>query len=174
VPSDYTVRPARPADADAVYEVMRQSRRDAFSGLLPPAALDWDAAVPDAFDAFVRETVSHSEKAMLVATRDGAVVGVAELVWRPEATAEFVAASAAELKAIHVRPADRNEGVGSTLLDEAFATPPSDVAGLSLCVLRGNQQARAFYERRGFEQTGTTTTTHAGDDFTEAVYHRPL
>lgn len=172
--ADDTVRPARPADADAVYQVMRQSRRDAFSGLLPPAALDWDAAVPDAFEAFVRETVSHDEKAMLVATRAGAVVGVVELVWQPEATADFVAASAAELKAIHVRPADRNEGIGSMLLDEATGRLPSDVPGLSLCVLRGNQQARAFYERRGFEQTGTTTTTHAGDDFTEVVYHRPL
>lgn len=171
---DVTVRPARPADADCVYEVMRQSRRDAFSGLLPPAALDWAADTPDAFQTFVRDTVSHGEKAMFVAVRDGVVVGVAELVWHPDAAADFVETTAAELKAIHVRPADRNEGIGSTLLDGAVETLPSTVTELSLCVLRGNQQARAFYERRDFEQVGTTTTTHAGDDFTEVVYRRPL
>jgi len=153
---------------------MRQSRRDAFSGLLPPAALDWDADVPDSFETFVRETVSHGEKAMLVAVRGGVVVGVAELVWHPEATEGFVEASAAELKAIHVRPTDRNEGIGSTLLYEAIGALPSTVTGLSLCVLGENHRARAFYEQRGFEQTGTTTTTHAGDDFTEVVYRRPL
>lgn len=171
---DVTARPASPADADAIYEVMRRSRRDAFEGLLPPAALDWDAETPEAFGAFVWETVSHEEKAMVVAVRDGVVVGIAELVWRADAAADFVEPTAAELKAIHVRPSDRNEGIGSTLLDEAIGVLPSAVTGLSLCVLEGNQQARAFYERRGFERTGTTTTTHAGDDFTEVVYRRPL
>lgn len=153
---------------------MRQSRRDAFSGLLPQAALDWDSEVPGAFREFVRATVAHGEKTMFVAVRDGAVVGVAELVWRPEASEDFVAESEAKLRAIHVRPADRNEGVGTALLEEAVGTLPPDVSGLSLCVLEENRRARAFYERRGFEHAGTTTTTHAGDDLTEVVYRRPL
>ncbi len=110
---------------------------------------------------------------MLVAVSDGTVVGFAELIWQPKATDDFVEESDAELKAIHVRPADWNEGIGTKLLDEAVATLPPDVTGLSLCVLKENEQARAFYKRRGFEQTGTTTTTHAGDEFTEVVYYRP-
>lgn len=111
---------------------------------------------------------------MLVAVSDGTVVGVAELVWQPEATEDFVEESEAELKAIHVRPANWNEGIGTKLLDEVIATLPSDVTGISLCVLVENEQTRAFYDRRGFQQTGTTTTTHAGDEFTETVYRRQL
>jgi ribosomal protein S18 acetylase RimI-like enzyme len=153
---------------------MRQSKRDAFGGILPQAALDWEPETPDAFEEFVQSTVAHEAKAMIVAVSDGVVVGVAEFVWRPEATDDFVEASTAELKAIHVRPADRNEGIGSKLLDEAVGTLPSDVTGVSLCVLAENHRARAFYDQRGFQRTGTTTTTHAGDDFTEAVYRRPL
>ena len=153
---------------------MRRSRRDAFEGLLPPAALDWDTDVPEAFREFVWETVAHEENAMWVAVRGGVVVGVAELVWQPDATAEFVGESAAELKSIHVRPHDRNKGIGSALLTDAVVALPTDVTGVSLCVLRENERARAFYERRGFERTGTTTTTHAGDDVAEVVYHRSL
>ena len=153
---------------------MRQSRGDAFVGILPPAALDWEAEVPDGFHEFIKATVAHEEKAMLVAVSDGTVVGFAEFIWQPEATGDFVEESDAELKAIHVRPADWNEGIGTELLDEAVARLPPDVAGISLCVLVENNKARAFYERRGFEQTGTTTTTHAEDEFTEAVYCRPL
>lgn len=171
---DVVVRRARPTDATSVYRVMRQSREEAFGGLLPPAALDWEAEVPESFHEFVRATVAHGEKATLVAVRDGTVVGFAELVWQPAATEAFVEDGDAELKAIHVRPADWNDGIGTKLLDEAVAMLPSNVTVLSLCVLVENEQARAFYERRGFEQTGTTTTTHAGDDFTEAVYRRPL
>jgi ribosomal protein S18 acetylase RimI-like enzyme len=152
---------------------MRQSRGDAFGGILPPAALDWEAEIPDNFHEFIQATVEHEEKAMLVAVSDGTVVGSAELIWQPEATGDFVEESDAELKSIHVRPADQNEGIGTKLLDEAVAALPPDVAAISLCVLVENSQARAFYERRGFKQTGTTTTTHAGDEFTEAVYFRP-
>ncbi|MFB6071780.1 MAG: GNAT family N-acetyltransferase [Halobacterium sp.] len=75
---------------------------------------------------------------------------------------------------IHVRPSDWNEGVGTALLEAAVGVLPADAAGLSLCVLAENERARAFYERRGFERTGTTTTTHAGDEFTEVVYRRSL
>jgi ribosomal protein S18 acetylase RimI-like enzyme len=168
-----TIRRAEPTDADSIYQVMRQSRRDAFGGLLPQAALDWDAETPESFREFVRETVACEENAMWVALRDGAVVGVVELAWHQDATAGFVEASGAEVKSIHVRPPHRNEGIGSSLLDESVGSLPPEVTGLSLCVLAENDQARAFYERRGFERTGTTTTTHAAETVTEVVYHRP-
>ena len=169
-----TIRRADPSDADCIYQVMRQSRRDAFSGLLPQTALDWGAEVPHAFREFVRDTVAHEESAMWVAVGDGTVVGVAELDWQEGATADFVEEAAAELRSIHVSPPRRREGIGSGLLDEALGALPSDVTGLSLCVLAENDRARAFYERRGFERTGTTTTTHAGETITEVVYHRPF
>lgn len=153
---------------------MNQSRSEAFGGILPAAALDWEAEAPEGFHEFIQATVVHEEKVMLVAVSDGTVVGFTELIWQPGATEDFVEESDAELKAIHVRPADWNEGIGTKLLDEAVATLPSNVAGISLCVLVENEQARAFYERRGFKQTGTTITMHAGDEFTEAVYCRPL
>ncbi|WP_434521073.1 GNAT family N-acetyltransferase [Halorubrum sp. AS12] len=173
MPRDLTTRRASPSDAAQIYQVMRRSRNEAFGGILPPAALDWDAESSDGFREFVRATVAHEEKVIVVAVSDATVVGVAELSWESEDTAEFVEASEAELKAIHVRPAEWNEGIGTGLIEKAVATLPADVSGVACCVLVENQRARAFYERRGFERTGTTTTTHAGDRFTEAVYRRP-
>ncbi|WP_232701841.1 GNAT family N-acetyltransferase [Halobacterium wangiae] len=168
------VRRAEPADGDDIYQVMRRSRREAFAGLLPSSALDWGPEVPDEFREFVRATVADEESALLVAVREETVVGLAELVWNPEGTRDFAGATDAELRAIHVRPAEWNEGIGTKLLRVAIDALPSRVSGVALCVLVENERARTFYEERGFEQTGTVVTTHGDDDVTEAVYHRPL
>lgn len=171
---DVVIRRANPTDGDEIYQVMRQSRQKAFAGLLPPPSLDWDSKVSDDFQEFTQATIAHDEKALLVAVREEMVVGLAEFVWQSEATQDFAEATEAELKAIHVRPADWNEGIGTKLLHAAIDMLPSHVSGIALCVLVENKRARAFYDRRGFEQTGTVVTTYAEDDFTEAVYRRPL
>lgn len=170
--SDVLVRHADSADIPAIYHVVRASRREAFAGLLPEPALGWPSAVTDEFRAFVRSAIASERRALLVAARDGAVVGLADLAWGADSTGEFVAADEAELEMIHVQPANWDEGIGTALLEVALETPPADVAGVALCVLTDNERARAFYERRGFEHTGTTVTTYADTDVTEAVYRR--
>lgn len=169
-----SIRRAQPTDIDGIYRVMRESRREAFKGLLPPDALDWDNEVSDGFREFVQDTTSHPEKRLFVTVCDDTVVGVAEIVWQPAETQAFVEASEAELNAIHVRPDRWNGGIGTELLTKTIASLPAHVSGIALCVLSDNERARAFYERRGFEQDGTTVTTYADEESTEVVYRRPL
>ncbi|MFC6825145.1 GNAT family N-acetyltransferase [Halopelagius fulvigenes] len=171
---DTVVRRAQPDDIDEIYQVMRRSRQEAFTGLLPPEALTWESEIPDEFCEFIKEIISHEQKAQLVAVCDEAVVGLAELVWQSKETQDFVEESEAELKAIHVRPESLNEGIGTELLHKAVDVLPSHLSGVALCVLSGNERARSFYERRGFEQDGTTINTTADDECIEAVYRRPL
>lgn len=168
------VRRAEPGDVDEIYRVTRQSRQEAFADLLPADALDWDATVSDEYREFVEDIISSEAKAQLVADRDGTVVGLAELAWQAAETQEFVGDPEAELKAIHVRPDYWNEGVGTELVEKMVDTLPSRLSGIALGVLAGNDRARAFYERRGFEQRDTITRTISGNEYTEAVYRRPL
>ncbi|WP_276260283.1 GNAT family N-acetyltransferase [Haloglomus litoreum] len=171
---DVTIRAARPADVDGIFQVMRQSRRNAFAGLLPPDALDWDPEVSDGFRQFVHETLSADAKALLIALDEDHVLGLVELVWAPEETQDFVEEGEAELSAIHVRPDSWNQGIGTRLLDETLLRLPSQLSGVALCVLSENERARAFYDRRGFDRTGTTVNTYAGEERLEVVYHRTL
>jgi len=174
VSRDVDVRPAESSDVEGIYRVMRRSRREAFEGVLPAAALDWTADPTEGFRESVEATRAHDEQVMLVAVADGTVVGVAELGWQFHADQPFVGDSDAELHAIHVRPADWGEGIGTELLDEAIAELPPRVSALALSVLEGNERARAFYEHRGFERAGTTVTTYAGEERQEVVYRRSL
>jgi|GEM_PF-918045 ribosomal protein S18 acetylase RimI-like enzyme len=169
-----TVRAATPADVDEIFQAMRQSRQAAFSGLLPSDALDWDTKVSDEFRQFINGIRSHHRKALLVAVRDDQVRGIAELVWDPGETSDFIEMEEAELVAIHVQPDDWNQGIGSLLLTEALTKLPPRITSIALCVLNGNERARTFYERRGFDRVGTTVTTYAGDEYEESVYRRPL
>lgn len=171
---DVNIRQAEPTDVDGIYKVMRESRREAFDGLLPPDALNWEDEVSDGFREFVQDTTSHPEKRLFVAVCDDTVVGIAEMVWQPAETQAFVEEAEAELKAIHVRPDRWNEGIGTKLLTEAIDPLPSHVSGVALCVLAENERARAFYKRRGFDQEGTTVTTFANEERTEVVYRRPV
>ncbi|MFP8890829.1 GNAT family N-acetyltransferase [Natrialbaceae archaeon A-CW2] len=168
------VRAATPVDVDGIFQVMRQSRQTAFSGLLPPDALDWDTKVSDEFRQFINGIRLHDGKSLLVAVRDDQVRGVAELVWAPGETSDFIEAEEAELVAIHVRPDDWDQGIGSRLLTEALTRLPSHLTSIALCVLNGNERARTFYEQRGFDRVGMTVTTYEGDEYEEAVYRRPL
>ncbi|WP_254861960.1 GNAT family N-acetyltransferase [Halovivax gelatinilyticus] len=168
-----TRRP-EPNDVPGIYRVMRESRREAFDELLPPDALDWDADVSEEFRDFIHNRLAHEKMALLVAISRETIVGVIELVWLPEETQSFVAPSEAELPAIHVRPEYWNEGVGTQLLKEAITLPPSRLSGIAPSVLADNERARTFYERRGFVQDGTTTTTFASEERTEAVYRHTL
>ena len=171
---DVTIRAAKAKDVDEIFRVMRQSRRDVFTGLLPPDALDWDSEVSEGFRQFVHETLSDDKKALLVAVGDNSVLGIAELMWDPEETQKFVEEGEAELAAIHVQPGDRGQGIGTQRLDDALLQLPSQLSGIALCVLSGNERAQAFYERRGFNQTGTTVNTYAGEERVEVVYRRSL
>jgi GNAT superfamily N-acetyltransferase len=85
--------------------------------------------------------------------REGVVAGFCALATpsRDEDADERVA----EIGAIYVNPDIWRAGVGSALMDAALAELRADGwKSVSLWVLAGNQQARDFYARFGFEPDG--------------------
>lgn len=120
----------------------------------------------------MQTVISHESIVQLVAVTPKAIVGCAEFAWTPEVTAGFVAKTDAELKAIHVIPDHWGEGIESALLAQGDEAIPEQCSGITLSVLTDNERARGFYEKRGFEQDGTTKTVIAGKEYAEAIYRR--
>ncbi|MFB6127839.1 MAG: N-acetyltransferase family protein [Halolamina sp.] len=162
--------------------------RDAYADLLPAEAFS-DLGVPDAPTLRDRyETATADGGVFLVAVADDApvvsdvadddavadtgVVGFAAFVWDPEATKAFVGDAAAGLRAIYVLPDRQGDGVGTALLAAGTDRLPPDRERVALEVFAANDDARGFYEARGFERVGASTFTVAGDDYETAVYAR--
>lgn len=120
------------------------------------------------------ENLRDRDAPLFVATRDGRVRGFAELRWGRDETDSFVPAGAAELKALYVHPDDWGDGIGSRLLTAAvFAVPPTRNR-LVLQTFRENDDARRFYERRGFVAAGESTFRVDGRTFPTVVYSRAV
>lgn len=167
------VRGVRPRDdARGVASVHAASWRGAYEGIVAAAALREVAAAPD--DEEVRRWVARlreNEDGILVAVDDeGAVRGFADVRWVEAETKAFVAADAAELKAIYVAPDCWGRGVGTALLDAAIDRLPDAVEALSLAVLAANEAGKGFYESRGFVRTGASEYDIAGESYPVDVY----
>ncbi len=114
---------------------------------LPPVIDVWHRSLVDSLDwlrpeqrsseaeyrAFFRNVVAKSCE-LWVAERDGSILGV--LAMQRDAVSRM-----------YVDTAEQGKGVGSALMDQAKALSPE---GLRLVTLERNEQARRFYQRRGF------------------------
>ena len=121
----FVVRPARPADADPVADVHLAARREAMPYL---PELHTERETRD----WVRDVVLDRDE-VHVADADGRVVG-------------FVALAGSVIEHLYVGPEAQGRGIGGTLLALAKELRPK---GFDLWVFQRNEQARAFYERRG-------------------------
>ena len=140
------VRPAGAADAAAVAAVHEAAWRASLGPLLPPEVLcrlgDGDRRRKMA--ALARDP--GPDHRMLVAERDGAVVGFVWFGRRPTELPPYQG----QLHSLYVLPACQRSGVGGRLLREAAAAlHDAGVAGMMLWVLETNGPARRFYERHG-------------------------
>jgi GNAT superfamily N-acetyltransferase len=121
------IRRGRPEDAAVLASIHVRSRL---------AAMPWIALVHD--EAETRDWMEHvvlAEQHVLVAERDGAVVG-------------FAAVHDDWLEQLYLEPDAIGTGAGWALLEAARELRPD---GLSLWAFTGNVPARRFYERAGFE-----------------------
>jgi ribosomal protein S18 acetylase RimI-like enzyme len=116
------IRRARPADAEAVARIFRESRADAMPWLPVLHSTDEDVGY---FRGALEADAYVFEEA-------GDVVGYAVL-------------RGDELHDLYVAPAAQGRGVGSALFARARADRP---AGFRLWVFRDNTPARRFYETR--------------------------
>jgi phosphoribosylanthranilate isomerase len=137
------IRPATPADADAIGCVHVAAWREAYVGLVPDdvlAALD-----PRARGAMWRDALANGT-AVQLAERNGAIVGFAASGPRRDASSP----PSAEIYAVYVLRAAQRQGLGRTLMSamasEQLARGHS--SGM-LWVLEGNDSARRFYQALG-------------------------
>jgi ribosomal protein S18 acetylase RimI-like enzyme len=112
-----------------------------------------------------------SNNLFVAVNADGAVAGFATI--GEVRDDDLISRKFFELYAIYIDPDSWGRGVGRSLLDVALTSVPSGTPGVSLWVLEGNDRARRFYERQGFEYDGTSRTEHIGHmDLEEVRYIR--
>lgn len=102
------------------------------------------------------ERLAQPHRKFLLAERQGALVGFAEvLVSAAPAPAGHV--TGAELVRLYVQPAAQRHGVGRTLIGAAEQLAAGHGhASLWLTAWQENERARAFYQRMGYADLGTT------------------
>lgn len=139
-----TVRQAGATDLRAVESVRVATWKTAYRGLLSDDLLD-RLEVTDQRVASLTERHGAGEVQSLVAELDGEVIGfIATGACRDDDLP-----TARELWAIYVLPQHWGTGAGHALVQAAGQL---DV----VWVLKGNNQAIAFYERQGFRLDGAT------------------
>ncbi|MFB6118860.1 GNAT family N-acetyltransferase [Halosegnis sp.] len=161
------LRPATPADADAIRAVADAAWWDVYPGVLGPDRVE--TALDRLYDPdFLREVLADGEELLfVVAERGGEVVGFA--------SAAQTFADEVELYTLYVHPDHQQEGVGTALL--ASVADSADEAGagrLRAGVLSGNHVARAFFEGHGFERVETVQTEVGGETHPEDILESPV
>lgn len=128
----HRLRPATPADADAIAAIHIAARR---------AAMPWLPMLhtDDETCEWVASIVLPAQD-VRVAEMDGRVVG-------------YVTRDGVQLNDLYVRPGFQGRGVGTALLRAAMAASPGE---LWLWTFQRNAAARRFYERHGFEAVERT------------------
>lgn len=170
---DAVIRPAGPADAEAIARVHVRS---------------WQVAYEHIFgrDTLAALSVEERRRAwlpVLAAPGPGAVTLVAEEAGEmagfagggPPRDADLDPARTVELYAIYLAPERWGSGIGSllmeALLERLAAGGPEEVV---LWVLEDNARARRFYERAGWRADGAVKTDeHLGASVREVRYRVP-
>jgi ribosomal protein S18 acetylase RimI-like enzyme len=165
-----TVRPATPADGDAIGRVQVETWRAAYRGLMPDEAIaQFDVA---ARQRMWREGLARRPPrggATFVAEVDGAVVGFASVgACRGEE-------DVGELYAIYLLPSYWDRGIGRALLERAEESlRSSGFTRAILWVMEGNERGERFYRAAGWEQDGRKVDTFQGAEVAELRYRKDL
>ena len=133
---DVALRPATPADADAVARIWREGWPDGHLGHVPAALVE--VRTPESFAQRAADRVADTT----VAVVDGEVAG-------------FTMVVGDEVEQVYVSRTHRGSGVAPELLADARrAIGAAGHAVAWLAVATGNDRARRFYERCGWTDEG--------------------
>jgi ribosomal protein S18 acetylase RimI-like enzyme len=137
------IRPALDSEFDRIGQLCVESYASA--GHLDPT----DAYTVTLRDA--RTRAAHAE--LLVADRDGEIVGTVTICPSDTLFAEVGRDGESEFRFLAVAPQAWRTGVGEALVEacELRARETGTTAHV-ICVIDRNEEARGFYERRGFER----------------------
>jgi ribosomal protein S18 acetylase RimI-like enzyme len=158
-----TVRSARTGDVGAVRGVVRRSWETDYEDVLTRETVD--EAVNDWYAPERIEAELDRENAMLlVAERDGTVVGFAHATWTPDEARGHVLR-------LYVDPNRRRAGVGRELLERTCADlVDRGVERVDAMVLSANDPGTEFYEAFGFEFVDESETTIGDERYPESRY----
>ena len=152
-----TFRTAGPDDIADLADLVQSAYRgdESRQGWTTEADL-LDGQRTDAAD--LADTVGGAGRQMLVAEREGVLVGCCRLERRPGATAH--------LGMLSVRPGLQDGGIGRAIVAEAERVASCEWAGvrMRMTVIRQRTELIAWYERLGYRRTGATEPFPYGDD----------
>lgn len=167
-PGPVRVRPARPADADAIEALRVGTWRVAYRGMVPDAYLD---AMPvDGARRAGRMAEPGPGVVEVVAESDGTIVG-----WAGGGPSrdDDSAAATGEIYACYVEPSWWGSGVGGRLLRRVVdGLRAAGSADLTLWVLADNERAQRFYAAHGFRPDGRAVPLDLGSPVTEVRWVR--
>jgi ribosomal protein S18 acetylase RimI-like enzyme len=147
--SDLSIRVGRPADAPAILELVQGAYRGEGSRRGWTTEADLLGGQRTDLEA-LGEILEDPSQAMLLAERDGALVGCILIADRGEGTGYF--------GMLAVDPARQSGGVGRALLAAAQAEVVRrwDARVLQMQVFWQRAELIGWYERMGFRRTGET------------------
>lgn len=147
------VRPPTPDDLSGVLEVFLACWRESYRGVLPDAAID---AMTDArAEALWRRVLADPVGIVLVAERDGGIVGIT----RYATTSNIDGRIDGAVHSLYVSPRVHGGGIGGALLAEATtALREAGAQAATLWVFAANAPSIGFYEAKGWHPDGATRT----------------
>jgi ribosomal protein S18 acetylase RimI-like enzyme len=146
-----TLRPARLSDAAALAKVHVATWQQAYRGLLPDDFLD-SLSLQASVDRW-QQKLAQSAREVWVACEAERIVGFVS--FGASRDGDAAPAGTGEVYSLYVHPTAWRRGIGSALMEQALHNLRAlGYVEATLWVLRANQQARAFYEARGFAVDG--------------------
>ncbi|TNM36585.1 GNAT family N-acetyltransferase [Nocardioides albidus] len=147
-----SVRPATPADVDAVVAVGHATWPAAYTAIAGEEYVRRGLA-----EWWSPEDMAQAIAAgrVLVSESDGQVTGVASY---------SVEGDVVDIWKLYVVPDAQGTGAGGALLAAVVAGPGAGAREIRLAHMAGNDRARAFYERHGFRETHRTADELGGPD----------
>ncbi|GGK71014.1 GNAT family N-acetyltransferase [Haloarcula sebkhae] len=158
-----SVRTATPNDVTAISRIATAAWETDYPDILSretaeDGVRDWYG--PEQLESELVE----SQTILLVAERDGSVVGFAHATWHETDREGYILR-------LYVHPDHRRKGIGQTLLertcDELFE---HDIDPINAMVLSANEPGAEFYEGFGFEFADESETETGGERHPESRY----
>jgi ribosomal protein S18 acetylase RimI-like enzyme len=157
------VREATDGDIDAIRRIAERSWEVDYPAILTRETTE--EAVAEWYDAdSIAEAIAEGRTELLVAERDGEVVGFAHATWNASEGAAYILR-------LYVHPDHRSRGVGAELLERTRkGLFGYGIDRIHAMVLAENEPGNAFYERFGFERAGESETQIGEETYQETRY----
>lgn len=158
-----TIREATTDDVEAIRRVAEASWNADYPDVMSRETLD--EGVHDWYSTDrIRESMYWSRSHMLVAERDGEVVGFVHADLQPDDELGHVLR-------LYVHPDHRRQGIGGDLLAAACRALSADGAThIRATVLESNDLGNEFYRQHGFEPAGTESVIVGEETHRETTY----